>query len=548
MDGRLFRRAGAVALGCVLVQLGVAGGAHASNSATEQYSGTLHVLAAMYPSGAQVSYVLSDARGHTLRLHPRASLRARLERLAEHRVRVQGARRGNDVTVTDAASIQAIAAAAPKQIKLAVLMVNFTTDTSTPYSAIQLKSNIFTNAVSTANYWRESTGGQVQITGDIFGWYTIPFGTDGCNNIMNWMTQAEAKATAAGVNLDNYTNYELWFPWTDACGGWAGIGTVGGNLTWIENPPYYTDKYWAWPAHELGHNLTLLHSRSLACGSVPLQADLSQCSSDEYGDPFDVMGQGWADPGDATGLHKAALGVVKPVVASAPGNYTLVPDEQPNAAQTQVLEVPRGDGSFFVLDYRQPSGTFDDFAASAPIVNGVTVHLLHYDAGGLWQSDLLDMTPDGVFTDSSLRAGRSFTDPLSGMTIAVNSLTSANANVTVNGLAPPQTRAVVNAGKLVVVATSSSDAISVTRNASGVITVSDTAHQVAAGLGCNSVSMHAATCAGATSVLVRARGGDDHITVNVAPLHAKIKCGDGTDTVAADAGDTLKDCEHVTLK
>ena len=31
-------------------------------------------------------------------------------------------------------------------------------------------------------------------------------------------------------------------------------------------------------------------------------------------------------------------------------------------------QVPRGDGSFFVLDYRQPFGTFDDFPANAAVV------------------------------------------------------------------------------------------------------------------------------------------------------------------------------------
>jgi hypothetical protein len=313
------------------------------------------------------------------------------------------------------------------------------------------------------------------------------------------------------------------------------------------------------------------------------------------------MGQGWANPGDATGLHKAALGVVTPVVASDAGTYTLAPDEQPNPGQTQVLEVPRGDGSIFVLDYRRPYGTFDDYAPTDPVVNGVSVRLLRYDYAHLWVSDLLDMTPDGNFDDSSLRAGKTFGDPGSGIGITVNSVSATGASVTIardggggpsttstsststtsttsasttsttsTTVAPPpggpDTRVFVASHVLDVFATSGSDAITVTRSsATGIYTVTNSSNTLTVGNGCNALTIHVASCAGANGVLVRAKDGNDRITVNAGTNHATVNAGDGDDTintenghpdtvfcsggddaVVADPNDTVRGCEHVT--
>src|SRR5262249_62060378 len=56
-------------------------------------------------------------------------------------------------------------------------------------------------------------------------------------------------------------------------------------------------------AHELGHNLGLYHSHRLVCDGVPVGPN---CTSAEYGDPFDVMG--YADLLHFNAVQKELLG------------------------------------------------------------------------------------------------------------------------------------------------------------------------------------------------------------------------------------------------
>ena len=70
-----------------------------------------------------------------------------------------------------------------------------------------------------------------------------------------------------------------------AC-GWAGLAEMPGRQFWL-NGDVSTRVF----AHELGHNMGVHHAGSLTCtaGGVAVQMS-SDCSFDEYGDPFDVMG------------------------------------------------------------------------------------------------------------------------------------------------------------------------------------------------------------------------------------------------------------------
>ena len=83
----------------------------------------------------------------------------------------------------------------------------------------------------------------------------------------------------------------------------------------------------------------------------------------------------------------------------------------------------------------------DNFASTDAAVNGVSVRLEDADVAG--NTQLLDMTPGSSlrFLDSALAVGRTFTDPISGITIAVNGVDATGANVTVSdkpgGVTPP---------------------------------------------------------------------------------------------------------------
>jgi hypothetical protein len=545
MEGR-FRGAGALALIVAILAVGL-GTVGIATADTSPLTGTLHVRTQMFRTTSKVQYALTLDSGEELRLHPRRTDTAGINAYAEERVQITGARHGDDVTVTGvkpAATSRAAAAltlptSGPRAMKLAVFMVNFTNDRRVAYTAAQLQSALFTGTKSTAKYWSESTGGLVTMTGSVFGTYQLNIDSGDCTQIGDWMVAAKAAATKQGVNLASFTNYELWFPWTASCGGWAGIGDIGGPNTWIETPPSYPDLTWAWPAHELGHNLNLLHSSAWNCSNGAAPADPTTCPHDEYGDPFDVMGAVWANGGRlATAVHRVELGNLVPKIVTGPGTYTLTPAEATNAATTQVIEMPRPDGTSLWLEFHRTFGTFDTFAASDPAVNGVTMRVTSVDDGGRMIPHLIDSSPgDNDMTNAPFAAGRSFTDPITHFTIVVNSVSATGATVTVAPPAAPPIQASVAAGVLNVTAGAGvNDNITVVRNASTgkyIVTANNT---IAPGAGCAPFTTKQVQCSNVTSSVVKGGNGDDVLTVNAGSQPTNISGGTGNDTLTGGSG------------
>ena len=69
--------------------------------------------------------------------------------------------------------------------------------------------------------------GQADAVRSVFGWYTIPSTSAGCN-YTQWAADANAAATAAGVNLSSYTYKVYAFPSASSC-GWSGLAYCRGR-------------------------------------------------------------------------------------------------------------------------------------------------------------------------------------------------------------------------------------------------------------------------------------------------------------------------------
>jgi hypothetical protein len=132
-----------------------------------------------------------------------------------------------------------------------------------------LAAEIFTDSNSVNAYYAENSYGRASISGTVSGPYTIAVGNTCDRN--NWASQANAAATAAGVNVsaNDMTAYILP-PESTALGCPAGF--FGGKKIWIREDA--CDSKMAF-AHEMGHAFRAGHSHTPAS---------------EYGDLSSVMG------------------------------------------------------------------------------------------------------------------------------------------------------------------------------------------------------------------------------------------------------------------
>jgi hypothetical protein len=331
---------------------------------------------------------------------------------------------------------QPLIAASPKRV--AVVLFNFSNDTTQPIDAAKAKELVFSGAASSNAYYKEvsfgvrSLVGTRDAAGDVFGWYTLDQTNAGCA-YQDWGTAARAKAQAAGVDLTAYDHVVHYFPKTSSC-QFSGVGQLPGKYNWINASGSQTI------AHELGHNFGVHHASSYRCVSNNVAVPIGgTCTANEYGDPFDVMGSGYRH---LNGYHKEKLGFLEAanvLTVTAGGSFDLAPLEQ-KATGTQLLRFPiPGTSDVYYVEYRQPFG-FDSFRTTDPVANGVLIHRITVPTRSVLQTKLLDNVPATTsFTDAALAVGKTFTDAAASVsfTLAARSTTSATVQVSFSAPPPP---------------------------------------------------------------------------------------------------------------
>ena len=115
--------------------------------------------------------------------------------------------------------------------------------------------------------------------------------------------------------------------------------------------------------HEMGHNYGLLHAASLRCATSIGGA----CSSSEYGDPFDAMGNQRAMHYNAMQKSKLAWIPSTSVRTHTGGSatYTLSPLEVARRDDVRSQDSDGGSNRTYWLEFRQPIG-FDSPAGGLP--------------------------------------------------------------------------------------------------------------------------------------------------------------------------------------
>lgn len=414
------------------------------------------------------SYFLKDSSGGQSQLYFAQDAGEQAEHLSRDTVKITGLALGTNVAVNSTADVTVVsqtlaATTGTTNKKLAVILFNFKDNpTNKPWTTDQVRTAVFgPTDPSVGNYYKENSYGLVGLTGklsssgDVFGWYTINYDSTSACGLppTDWSSAAYSAAQAAGVDLSGYDNF--MYAWPQANCPFAGAAYLNGNEIWING--FATNKQAV--AHELGHDFGVHHANSYSCkdnnGSVVFIS--SNCTSQEYGDPFDAMdnsGIAW----HMNALHKGQLGYFSAAntqTVTTSGTYTIAPLEQPNSGP-QAIKVLEANGSggkngspaqYYYLEYRALTGYDNPFnndpATQAGV--GVLIHLgPDYSVKGL-QTQLLDTTPGSStyntyssFPDAALKVGSSVYDPTNKITFTNKSATTTSDTVDIqfNSSAP----------------------------------------------------------------------------------------------------------------
>jgi len=278
--------------------------------------------------------------------------------------------------------------------KTIVIIADFLdADTTCSYSSIQDLMFTDPNDKSVDDYYQETSHGNINFSGDVYGPYTINFNSTGSCSYYSWGYALDTIAQDNGVDLSQYNRKIYVIPNQNSCGGWAGLGSIGGNpsRTWIFTC-HLADVY----AHELGHNIGMHHS------STP--------PSCEYCDTSCIMGYGGVGLRQLNAPHKDQMGWMPQdqfINIEDDGIFNLAPLEvDPSSAQyNQIIKFDReSDSDYYYLSYRRPIG-FDASHLPSKYREKLAVHT--YKGYGAYKSYLYDYLVDG----------ESYVDETNGITV-----------------------------------------------------------------------------------------------------------------------------------
>jgi hypothetical protein len=281
------------------------------------------------------------------------------------------------------------------------------------------------------SYGKWTLQGKLSVTGDVFGWYTVPYNDSGSCVSAMWASAAKTLAAKEGF-IDS--NYEAIIYVTTATGCPGRAWTTGKVVTIVNGFTGPT------VMHELGHAFGLAHASAWICkDALGLKVSIStSCTVSEYGD-YAVMGS--TTSYHMNNFQKGALGFLaasNTLTVTSDGIYNLYPTEKATT-YAQVLRIPRKYDSYgnvtdyYYLEYRQTYG-FDKFSLSSVYVNGVSIRVAPNYTSKSSRSYLLDATTPLLtgFSDAPLLLGGIFKDSARRVTITVLSLTGGAAQVVVD--------------------------------------------------------------------------------------------------------------------
>jgi len=231
------------------------------------------------------------------------------------------------------------------------------------------------------------------------------------NNALHDAAKAAAEAQIPGLNLDAYDIVGVHFGdvgmGSGSLASYAGL--AGGSRQWIQDTSSSNVII-----HEFGHNYGLGHASFWATsnGSV-----VGAGTSDEYGDEFDIMGDGSND-GHFHPQAKQELNWLEPdqwtdATAAGPGTYRIYRFDDPaTTGAMRGLRITKAvsPAQYYWLGYRK------NLANNPWLQSGI---YLVWERPNEDRSWLLDTTPGSAAgrDDGAIVLGRTYSDPAAGVHI-----------------------------------------------------------------------------------------------------------------------------------
>lgn len=320
--------------------------------------------------------------------------------------------------------------------RLLIMRVDFTPNTAHPYAASNTIINEFLGA---SNVFREMSFGKTWQSNTVVPqmfytpqpqsyWETNSTGADGL------MGFAQAQAAALGYNTNNYDIFVVSMPYMLRYDGAAAF--AGGPHMWINGGPWGAGV----PVHELGHNYGYIHANywrgNTGAGFLGhTNGTGGVLEHEEYGDPFDIMGDAYtAYPNGHFSMQaKSHLNWIETnevINVTTSGVYRVRRFDHINArllAGTKLaLQITNGTGDRLWVGYRRAHtlAEFSQLNTGAYIIWGNEVN-----AHRLIDTTRLSAPNGNARTeklDSPLQPGRAYVDP-SG-TVRITVLTSGGAS------------------------------------------------------------------------------------------------------------------------
>jgi len=197
----------------------LSGGGVALAQTASSLEGTLEILHDDTRAGARFEYFIHTNNGRYA-LHFRGKPPTNL--LTGARIRAKGLLTGNTLDLAPNSSDVQTVTSAPSlnplgEQRTLLILVNFSDAPTQPYTPDVARSVMFN---TTSRFYLENSFQQTWFTGDVVGWFTIAATSTVCDTFAI-TTQAEAAASAAGINVAAYPRRVYAFPQNDACLFWG---------------------------------------------------------------------------------------------------------------------------------------------------------------------------------------------------------------------------------------------------------------------------------------------------------------------------------------